>query len=200
MLHGVQIGAIVSTYDHSNTVNDSIYDLNCYGFVNHLIKEQSDAAYNSLLVRMEALHPGIPKSIDGMPCPFNLYAIFQSLYTKPLEHWQPVMLNEIRPGDILVYQPVNYEPTKTPDYTKPSGTHTMIVQEIIRNENYLQVNVIDNTKIPRNKSDSRFPDNSGIGARPVFIRTISNSNGHRLGWRKKHLGLQKELIAGRIAD
>ncbi len=140
----------------------------------------------------------VPMSSDGLPCPFNLFAIFQTLNERSDELWIPIPILEIQPGDILVYQPKNYRPPTTPDLSKPTGTHAVIVKTIINLKHQLQLKIIDCTRKPHNMSDTRYPDNSGIGTSDLFISYGASQNTYWISWNAEKRGIQKELFAGRL--
>ncbi len=142
----------------------------------------------------------IPKSCDGLPCPFNLFTVFQTLNERPEELWSPIPIPKIQPGDILVYLPINYKPSKIPDLSKPTGTHAMIVKEIVSLKPHLQLKIIDCTRKPHNLTDTRHPYNSGIGASDIFIIYDNLQNTYRISWHAGKKGLQKELFAGRLKN
>ena len=137
-----------------------------------------------------------PPSSDGQPCPFNYTAALTHL---PLSEWQTVeTLDDVIPGDILVYLPRNYRPPIDADYSKKStGTHIMIVDQILEKVgDAYQFMVLDSTRVPHSKQDTRYPNGSGIGKSPVFLTPCKNFT--QLQWSpngKKH---EKEFTMGRI--
>jgi len=138
----------------------------------------------------------IPPSSDGQPCPFNYASALTHL---PLSEWQTVeALSDVIPGDILVYLPRNYQPPIDADYSKKStGTHIMIVDQILEKiGGTYQFIVLDSTRVPHSKQDTRYPSRSGIGKSPVFLTPCKNFT--QLQWSINGRKHEKELTMGRI--
>ena len=173
------------------------YQFNCYGFVNHCIEVCHPEAYEQLVWAMNhVLVKAIPPSSDGQPCPFNYTSALTHL---PLSEWQTVeALSDIIPGDILVYLPPNFHPPKDADFSKKStGTHIMIVDQVLEKigDTY-QFIIIDSTRIPHSKQDTRYPKGSGIGRSPVFL--TPHENIVLLQWSLKGKKHEKAITIGRV--
>ena len=138
----------------------------------------------------------IPPSSDGQPCPFN-YASALTLLT--LSEWQKVeALSDVIPGDILIYLPRNYHPPIDGNNSKKStGTHVMIVDQILEKiGGTYQFMILDSTRAPHSRKDTRYPGGSGIGKSPVFLTPDENFS--HLQWRINGRKHAKELTIGRI--
>jgi hypothetical protein len=198
VLEQVSSQRIKSTYSHENKISHEGYHMNCYGFINHLVQQVSPEAYGTLCQRMLTMKEQVPVSTDGMPCPFNMFAIFQSLTRHMDKHWMYVPINELEPGDVLVYQPTKYTPPQTPDLTKRSGTHAMIVSRIVMvAERLRHFQVIDCTRDCHSADDLR-PGGSGIGCSNLYIKHKPDKTYYRLSWEPEKIGQKKELAAARL--
>jgi len=142
------------------------------------------------------LAKAVPPSSDGQPCPFNYASALTHL---PLSEWQTVeALSDVLPGDILIYLPHNFLPPKEADFSKKStGTHVMIVDQILEKigDTY-QFMIIDSTRVPHSKQDTRYPSESGIGRSPVFL--TPHKNIVLLQWSSKGKKYEKEITIGRV--
>jgi len=188
-----------SIYDHQNQIKGTAYHFNCYGFVDYLLERVSPPARIVLHQRMCEMAPKVPPSWDGIPCPFNLFAIFQSLRKQPTELWSSVDFLDIKSGDILTYQPPNYTPPKEPDFSKPPPMHVVIIQKVWHKESdWVHLQVIDSTRKPHNSSDSRFPDNSGIGCSELFIRFQPSDKIYEIRWHQDAGWCEKAISVGRL--
>lgn len=189
-----------SKYSHLNTIMDVYYYYNCYGFINHCIQKAVPEAYNELVKGMWSLGETVPVSFDELPCPFNYAAIFQNL---DLRYWERVTeFKEIRPGDIIVYLPLNYTPRTSPgeNSNKRTGTHVMMVQYALgtKGESYA-FSIIDCTQKAHCEEDSRYPDESGIGTSSLFITPVKE-NHCVLKWGENDKSYDKNIFVGRLRD
>ena len=154
-------------------------------------------AYEQLVWAMNhVLAKAIPPSSDGQPCPFNYTSALTHL---PLSEWKTVeALSDIMPGDILVYLPHSFHPPKDADFSKKStGTHIMIVDQVLEKigDTY-QFMIIDSTRIPHSKCDTRFPRESGIGRSLVFLTPYKDIT--LLQWSLNGRKYKKEITMGRV--
>ena len=173
------------------------YTFNCYGFVNHCVKNVSPKAYNELTHKMNyTLAPYFPPSVDGQPCPFNLNTIFKLLR---LTHWETIQaIADIKPGDIISYVPPKYKPPRLPEVDRlNTGTHVMIVDKVVKKTpTATHLMIIDSTRSPHCKLDTRFPKGSGIGKSPVVLKL--NRKYVNVQWTLGKRETPKELVIARL--
>lgn|GEM_PF-3353272 len=199
VLGKVAAGHYESSYSHNNEISESSYHTHCYGFVNHLIDRVLPEANHALCQRMAEMAHLVPVSSDGIPCPFNLFAIFESLSEKPSEYWTYVPIAEIQPGDIIVCQPRNFQPPKSPNLKRKPGNHAMIVQSVIMAEAEFQhLRIIDCTREPHSQADTRYPTSSGVGASDLYLTYHPVKNYYKIKWDESGKAQKKELAAGRL--
>ena len=196
----------VSKYSHRNQVSENKYQLNCYGFVCYCIQCFSEPAYKELLKNMAQMtQEKIPRSIDGIPCPFNLSAIIKK---DDLQYWNHIQsLEEVKSGDIIVYLPLNYEPPSLEEPVKkgPTYTHVMVVNQVFpkTDNEFFHFSIIDCTRKPHSKDDTRqkqLMKTDGIGQSELLVKkNEEKENCYTLQWKGKQnvLGL-KELTVGRV--
>ena len=135
-----------------------VKSFNCYGFIAYCTRSLSEEAYQELIRNMYNLRKIIPLSIDGIPCPFNLSAIFKQ---KHLKHWTHIpKLEDVIKGDVIVYLPKNYSPSPFPSSNckKSTGTHVMIVKKVLEKtaKSFFHFSIIDCTRRPHSTTDSRY--------------------------------------------
>ena len=189
-----------SKYSPLNTIMEDTYCYNCYGFINHCIQKAVPEAYDELVEGMNSLGETVPVSFDGLPCPFNYATIFQNL---DLTYWERVTeLKDVRPGDIIVYLPLEYTPRTSPEEgsRKRTGTHVMMVQYShgTKGESYA-FSIIDCTRKAHCKEDSRYPDKNGIGTSPLFLTPVKGDH-CVLKWGERAKNYNKNIFIGRLKD
>lgn len=194
VFEAVHQGKAVSSYSHENKVE---YHMNCYGFLNHLVQDTAPHAFQEMVDAMEKLKKTVPPSFDGMPCPYNYAAALKS---KQLKHWEVVdNLEEVRPGDILIYLPPGFEPQEDFDTGQPvPAIHMMVVETVLgKTKEKHHFRVIDCTRIPHNrKDDTRYPKKGGIGKSSVYI--TKREPHFALQWTYTGRILAKEMVFARI--
>ncbi|WP_420421084.1 hypothetical protein [Simkania sp.] len=196
IFNAVHQGEAVSTYSHENKV---LYHMNCYGFLNHLVQQTAPKAFQEMVEAMEKLKEVVPPSFDGMPCPYNYAA---ALKNKQLRHWEVIdTLEDIQPGDILIYLPVGFEPQDDFDVGQPvPAIHMMVVEAVlgkVKAKHHFRV--IDCTRIPHNrKDDTRYPKKGGIGKSSVYLSKREENYG--LQWTYTGRILAKEMVFARITQ
>ena len=192
IFHKVQRFDYSSDYSHQNRVFKNgeyrtTYALNCYGFIAYCIRSFSEEAYQELIHNMYSLRNIVPLSIDGIPCPFNLSAIFKQ---KHLKHWTHIpKLENVIEGDVIVYLPKNYMPSQflNSNCKKATGTHVMVVSKVFERTalGFFHFSIIDCTRRPHSITETRYPRllkfyssfkkakkylcEGGIGEAPVFF-------------------------------
>jgi len=190
----IHSGKATSKYSHANQV---LYEMNCYGFLNYLIQETSPEAFREILTAMEELKETTPPSVDGMPCPFNYAA---ALKHQKLKHWEMMkQIEEVQPGDILIYLPPNFEPQESFEIgQKPPRIHMMVVERVFPSkENLFHFSIIDCTRIPHNRiDDTRYPKKSGIGRSSLFLE--KRGDDFALRWRADGPVQMKEMVFARL--
>jgi hypothetical protein len=192
-------GCITSTYSHLNHVEGLDYQFNCYGFVNHCISLSYPRIYFELIKVMNTvLHEVVPPSFDGQPAPFNYASIFQSV-SSPF--WKRIgSFDDASTGDLLVFVPPNYtHPDSPPMKRKSTGTHIAIIHKSYGyHKGSYSFQVIDATRVPHGKEDSRYPRESGIGISPGMI-TPYRGGGSTVQWGKNASTIfHKEVTVGRL--
>jgi len=201
MLKNVASGRYKSFYDHKNNFDGIEYRFNCYGFIDYLLATVSPQAKSTLKERMHTMKSdALPLSEDGIPCPFNLFAIFHSLKNHPDETWSTVELKDIKPGDILVYQPPKYNPMEKANYSKPTGTHVMVIQKVIDHDNQsvLQhLGVIHFSKTHQKPQETNS-ENTGLGMCDLLIRKTSSTTTYQVRWAHEETWYKKVLAVGRL--
>lgn len=197
LLHSVKTKKRSSKYSNENQVSDDEFQFNCYGFVNHCIQEVCPKAYDELVEAMNGpLAESVPPSTDGTPCPFNYAAIFQEM---PLTYWTAIPdLSDARPGDLMIYLPPKYQPLKEPDpQAKRTGTHAMIIDTVHgENNGSFHFQIIDSTRIPHSKHDSRYPGKNGIGESPLFLTPCGDN--YWIQWKSDGRRQEKEIFLARL--
>ena len=176
------------------------FKMNCYGFVWEVVCSTHIKAGEELKTKMQELsdEQGIPVSLDGTPCPFNLAEIFKQ---PNINYWMRIQkLEEIEAGDIMVYLPLNHDPSFPDDWKKPTGTHVMFVHAKGKKEGEgMQFSIIDSTRKAHSKEDSRFPKRSGIGNAPLTLIPKDEEKGiYVLQWGSNERQQVKEVVVGRI--
>ena len=194
-------------YSHKNHVSENTYQLNCYGFVCYAIRCFFEPAYEELLTRMAQIaQESIPRSVDGIPCPFNFAAIFKKA---DLKYWRHIQrLEDIQAGDIMTYLPQNYVPSDFGKSIKKKGrtfTHVMIVDKVFNKtaKGVFHFSIIDCTRKPHSKTDTRQKEwmkTNGIGQAELFMKKKEGEDDfYTLQWKGgKRLSKSRELIVGRI--
>ena len=176
------------------------FKMNCYGFVWEVVCSTHIKAGEELKTKMQELsdEQGIPVSLDGIPCPFNLAAIFKQ---PDLNYWMRIQkLEEIEAGDIMVYLPPNHDPSCPADWEKPTGTHVMLVHAKGKKEGKgMQFFIIDSTRKPHCQEDSRYSLYTGIGKAPLTLIPKDEEKGiYVLQWGSNEKQRVKEVVIGRI--
>ena len=193
---GKGLGA-ATTYHYIRKVR-----LNCYGFVWKVVLSTHIKAGEKLKTKMQELSDkqGIPVSFDGTPCPLHFVEIFKQ---PDLKYWMRIQkLEEVEPGDIMVYLPPNHDPSCPPDWEKPTGTHAMFVHSKEGKEGEgMQFSIIDSTRKAHCKEDSRFPKCSGIGNTPLTLIPKDEEQGiYLFQWGSNERQQVKEVVIGRMVS
>lgn len=200
MVNRVAVNRSLSSYSHVNAIMEEKYYFNCYGFVNHFLKIAAPAAQKELVRMMIELEKkeGIPASFDGIPCPYNIAMTFQRY---KLKYWMPIDdMQSVKPGDVMVYLPLEYSPRSSSEdcFDQQTGTHVMIVQNVYQEEEgYFSFSIIDCTRKAHGASDSRYPEHSGIGTSRLYLSHMSE-NCYILQWSKKGRQHFKRIFVGRL--
>ena len=181
------IGGIREThYEHMTHVvqSDGIYDMDCSGFVDYLLKRVAPEQYAHLPI--ETGHP--------RPRAATYFKLFHSLPGNPVAGWKSIdQLADARRGDILAW-------ALEPPTQKPGDTgHVVIVAAppVSTTPREYRIPVYDSSGI-RHDEDSRPEGTSGIGEGVITIRV--DDRGAPVGFRfNSHAHSHLEPIAiGRI--
>jgi hypothetical protein len=175
-------------YEHRTHVvqSDGIYDMDCSGFVDYLLKRVAPEQYSHLPI--ETGHP--------RPRAATYFEFFHSLPGNPLAGWKSIdQLTDVRRGDIIAWA-LEASTQKTGD----TG-HVVIVAAppVSTNVKEYRVTVYDSSGI-RHDEDSRPEGTSGIGEGVITISV--DDRGAPVGFRfNSHAHFHLETIAiGRIVD
>lgn len=135
-----------------------IYVLDCSNFVDHILKETSPHAYSSLVSATGA----------DAPASQHYYNFFTELSNDPDSYWNKVEnVDELRPGDILVFRYKNRRGTET-------GGHVMVVMnKPIRDDDVFLVRVADSA--PSGHSEDTRGRTSGIGIGTLLLKANSRT-------------------------
>jgi hypothetical protein len=183
------IGDIREThYEHQTHVvqSDGIYDMDCSGFVDYLMKRVAPEQYARLPI--EAGHQ--------RPRAATYFEFFHSLPGNPPAGWKSIdQLTDARRGDIIAW-------ALEASTQKPGDTgHVVIVATppVSTKAKEYRVTVYDSSGI-RHDADSRPEGTSGIGKGVITIRV--NDRGTPVGFQfSSHAHFHLEPIAiGRIVD
>jgi hypothetical protein len=183
------IGRIHEThYEHVTHVvqSDGIYDMDCSGFVDYLLKRVAPEQYADLPI--ETGHP--------RPRAASYFEFFHSLPGNPLAGWKSIdQLTDVRRGDIIAW-------ALEASTQKPGDTgHVVIVAAppVSTRAREYRVTVYDSSGI-RHDADSRPEGTSGIGEGVITISV--DDRGAPVGFRfNSHAHFHLETIAiGRIVD
>jgi len=104
----------------------------------------------------------------------NLLHLIMHLFfsrSRPL-FWKRIgSFDDASTGDLLVFVPSNYtHPDSPPMKRKSTGTHIAIIHKSYGyHKGSYSFQVIDATRVPHGKEDSRYPRESGIGISPLMI-------------------------------
>ncbi len=205
----IQDGLLRSVYGHDNVVRyddeTPVLVMNCYGYIDYLLGITSPEARQELRLRMDMMKEDVPPSVDNIPCPFNMVALFEASRAGAFEFWNHVEHDDVRPGDIMVYLPPDYTPTRNAELTAPTHTHAMIVQEHVCSFDGTDVYlIIDCTRRNHNTySDSRRLGGNaargGIGRSHVFVKQNSKTGLYdRMKWYPRGRVKHKKIVFGRV--
>lgn len=190
-----------SVYSHDNKIpkgeKGPIYALNCYGFVNYVVSQTFWKAYYMLEKRMHEMSPAVPVSDDGRPCPFHYFKIFQSLPHPSCKNWTRIdILEDVRPGDVMVYLPPEFQPPIQRSANRRTKTHLMIVDQIQHAEkNQACVTIIDCTREPHSRTEDTRKS-GGIG-RATFLLDYKNPHSE-IQWTGGGKKRTKNISIGRM--
>jgi hypothetical protein len=183
------IGGIREThYEHNTRVvqSDGIYDMDCSGFVDYLLKRVAPEQYTHLPIETGHVRPRAATYFD----------FFHSLPGTPVAGWKSIdQLADARRGDIIAWA--------LEASTQKSGDtgHVVIVAAppVSTNAREYRVTVYDSSGI-RHDEDSRPEGTSGIGEGVITIRV--DEHGTPVGFRfGSHAHFHLEPIAiGRIVN
>jgi hypothetical protein len=183
------IGSIREThYEHKTHVvpSDGIYDMDCSGFVDYLLKRVAPELYDHLPI--ETGHP--------RPRAAAYFEFFRNLPGNPVAGWKSIdQLANARRGDIIAW-------ALEASTQKPGDTgHVVIVAAppVSTEAKEYRVTVYDSSGI-RHDEDSRQEGTSGIGEGVITIRV--DDRGTPIGFRfNSHAHSHLEPIAiGRIVE
>ena len=131
-----------------------IYVLDCSNYVDHILKNVSPHAYNSLV------------TASGAPTPASqhYYDFFNTLGDEADHYWNKIEnVAALRPGDILVFRYKNSRGSET-------GGHVMVVMDKpVRETNIFFVKVADSAPT-RHSQDTRQANEAGIGIGTLLLR------------------------------
>lgn len=133
--------------------SEGVYVVDCSTYVDHILKSVYPRAYTSL------------KSWSGSekPTTDDYYQYFTNLSEKS-KHWNMIDdVEELRPGDVLVFRSKNR-------YGIETGGHVMVVMDKpTRDGNTFLVRVADSASSGHSK-DTRMPHVSGIGIGTMLLK------------------------------
>ena len=152
------LGAVKEThYQHKTHVDKAagVYDLDCSGFVDYLLKRIAPDQYNQL-----PIEPGHTR-----PRAEVYYELFAGLAEAPKPGWEMVQhFADLRPGDIIAW--------KKEAAAQESGDtgHVMIIAQppVRTGKDSYRLTVYDSTKSPHD-NDTRAPGTDGIGKGDLFF-------------------------------
>lgn len=198
MLEEVKAGKRKTEYSHLNTELDEGYMYNCYGFIDRCVMTVAPEARQEIVDRMMELRDEVPPSFDGIPCPFNNVSILER---GELHYWEQVLsLEDIRPGDIVIYLPTSFTPRFSPDERKgkKTGTHMMVIQYALgrQGEEYA-FTIINSTQSSHCTQDSRYGKGNGVGSSPLFLKPIDGMT-CILRWGTREKVYDKRIIVARL--
>jgi hypothetical protein len=166
--------------------SDGIYDMDCSGFADYLLKRVAPAQYAHLPV--ETGHP--------RPRAATYFDFFHGLPNNPVAGWRSIdQLADARRGDIMAW-------ALEASTQKPGDTgHVVIVAAppVSTNAREYRVTVYDSSGI-RHDEDSRPEGTSGIGKGVITLRV--DDHGTPVGFRfnsRAHFHLE-QIAIGRILD
>lgn len=138
--------------------NRGIYIVDCSSYVDHILKSIYPRAYSSLT----------SWSGSQKPTTQDFYQYFTSL-SDDAKHWNTIEdVEELRPGDILVFRYKNRRGAET-------GGHVMIVMDTpTREGNTFKVRIADAASTGHSK-DTRMPHSSGIGIGTMLLKVDSKT-------------------------
>lgn len=148
--------------------------------------------------------PKIPPSFDKIPCPFHYAAFFNSLDNDP--HWEAVQgFQNLRPGDILCYLPPEYTPEPISEMPQGrTGMHVGVIEKIkMVGDSTIELDLIDSTRKPHCKEDSRYKEGKGgIGRAPLKISRKEDTADmpFSLQWGSSQTKWEKKLFFGRVKN
>jgi len=163
-----------SVYSHRTAVEEArgIFNYDCSGLVNRLLKRTNPDAFQMLLAHAQSKRP---KAEDYK----------QLIEDEQLIHsyspWQRVnRTTDLMPGDLVVW-------LKPPKARSNSTGHIMIVAGPISSSpvrpNEILVPVIDSTKSPHGKTDSRYAsESSGLGKGMIGLVVDQSSRPYAYYW------------------
>lgn len=204
IVNGCEGNVIHSEYSHANKWSSTSVAVNCYGFLQLLLLECAMIAFDRLNQFMEESRTKIPPSFDGIPCPFHYAAFFNSLDNDP--HWESVQgFRNLRPGDILCYLPPDYTPKPISEMPKArTGMHVGVIEKIkVVLDSSLEIDLIDSTRRPHCKEDSRYEkDKGGVGRAPLKISCKEDKPEMPffLQWGSSQTVWEKKLFFGRLKN
>jgi hypothetical protein len=152
------VGSVREThYQHRTHVDKAtgVFDLDCSGFVDYLLKRIAPDQYNQLPIETGHTRPRAEV----------YYEFFARLAQTPKPGWQVVLhFSDLRPGDIIAW--------KKEAAAQESGDtgHVMIVAQapVRTGAGSYRLTVYDSTKSPHD-NDTRAPGTDGIGRGDLFF-------------------------------
>lgn len=189
----------------SNT--SKILTFYCYQFINHLLNHSLSLNQREELSTLYNLcHQKLPKehqSNEWIPYYYHLGGLHLS--KTPFHYFKSVKISDIKPGDILTYIDLNYEPDLLKrDQSKPSGTHVMLLDSISRDVNTTWIKVIDcSQRSYLREYDDNKQANNELGGIAYSLANISSTDQDHvwsIRWKGYSKPMLKYLSAIRIID
>jgi hypothetical protein len=144
-------------YQHKSHVDKAagVFELDCSGFVDHLLKQSSPQQFSQLPIEAGHTRPRVE----------SYYELFAGLEQNPKPGWEAIRrFSDLRRGDIIAWKK-----ELAANETGDTG-HVMIVAgpPTRRENSSYRVTVYDSTKTPHD-NDTRAPGTDGIGRGDLFF-------------------------------
>ena len=169
-VHSMVSGLRYSTYQLGGTYINSTkgeYIVDCSTYVDHVLKSVYPNAYQRLA----------HYSQSQKPTSDDFYHYFTEISDRDANGWNPIhSVNELRPGDILVFRYTNRVGDET-------GGHVMIVMDRPRaKDNLYAVRVADSAS-DGHSEDTRRPHSSGVGIGTLLLKTDHTQTPRAFAWK-----------------
>jgi hypothetical protein len=177
-----------SHYQHKTHVDQAagIFDLDCSGFVDYLLKRIAPRQYTEL-----PIEPGHVR-----PRAVAYYEFLATLPKKPTPGWEPVhRFSDLRPGDLIAWKK-----ELTAAETGDTG-HVMIVAEVpaLTAKGRYRATVFDSTKTPHD-DDTRPAGGDGIGRGDLFFYVDTEDRPVAFQFSSQRKVHDAPISMGRIAN